>query len=90
MFDFMDVMMGGIDGFETCRRIRSHPRYKDVPVIFVTALADDISRGFEVGGNDYISKPIRIEEVRSRVQHQLEKFQLVHELRALTVSLEEK
>ena len=86
----LDVMMGGIDGFETCRRIRSHPRYKDVPVIFVTALADDISRGFEVGGNDYISKPIRIEEVRSRVQHQLEKFQLVHELRALTVSLEEK
>ena len=56
----------------------------------VTALADDISRGFEVGGNDYISKPIRIEEVRARVQHQLEKFQLVHELRELTSQLEEK
>ena len=86
----LDVMMGGIDGFETCRRIRCHPRHKDVPIIFVTALADDISRGFEAGGNDYISKPIRIEEVRSRVQHQLEKFQLVNELRELTVSLEEK
>ena len=86
----LDVMMGGIDGFETCRRIRMHPQHKDVPVIFVTALADDISRGFEVGGNDYISKPIRIEEVRARVQHQLEKFQLVHELRELTSQLEEK
>ncbi|RBP82565.1 EAL domain-containing response regulator [Marinomonas rhizomae] len=86
----LDVMMGGIDGFETCRRIRSHPHHKDVPIIFVTALADDISRGFDAGGNDYISKPIRIEEVRSRVQHQLEKFQLVNELRELTSSLEEK
>lgn len=86
----LDVMMGGIDGFETCRRIRMHPQHKDVPVIFVTALADDISRGFEVGGNDYISKPIRIEEVRARVQHQLEKFQLVHDLRELTSQLEEK
>lgn len=86
----LDVMMGGIDGFETCRRIRMHPQHKDVPVIFVTALADDISRGFEAGGNDYISKPIRIEEVRARVQHQLEKFQLVHELRELTSQLEEK
>ena len=86
----LDVMMGGIDGFETCRRIRVHPLHKDVPVIFVTALADDISRGFEAGGNDYIGKPIRIEEVRSRVQHQLEKFQLVNELKELTSSLEEK
>lgn len=86
----LDVMMAGIDGFETCRRIRLHPQFKEVPVIFVTALADDISRGFDVGGNDYITKPIRIEEVRSRVQHQLEKFQLVNELRELTVSLEEK
>lgn len=86
----LDVMMGGIDGFETCRRIRCHPQHKDVSIIFVTALADDISRGFEAGGNDYISKPIRVEEVRSRVQHQLEKFQLVNELRELTSSLEEK
>ena len=86
----LDVMMGGIDGFETCRRIRSHPVHKDVPVIFVTALEDEVSRGFEAGGNDYISKPIRIEEVRARVQHQLEKFQLVNELKELTSQLEEK
>lgn len=86
----LDVMMGGIDGFETCRRIRNHPIHKDVPIIFVTALTDDINRGFEAGGNDYISKPIRVEEVRARVMHQLEKFQLVNELKELTTSLEEK
>jgi len=86
----LDVMMGGIDGFETCRRIRALPNGKDLPVIFVTALADEISRGFEAGGHDYISKPFRVEEVRARVSHQLEKFQLLNELKALTTSLEDK
>ncbi|WP_394182163.1 EAL domain-containing protein [Marinomonas posidonica] len=86
----LDVMMGGIDGFETCRRIRALPNGKDLPVIFVTALADEISRGFDAGGHDYISKPFRVEEVRARVSHQLEKFQLLNELKALTISLEDK
>ncbi|AEF53924.1 GGDEF domain-containing response regulator [Marinomonas posidonica] len=86
----LDVMMGGIDGFETCRRIRTLPNGKDLPVIFVTALADEINRGFEAGGHDYISKPFRLEEVRARVCHQLERFQLVNELKDLTVSLEDK
>ncbi|WP_133012779.1 EAL domain-containing response regulator [Marinomonas flavescens] len=86
----LDVMMGGIDGFETCQKIRANPKFKDLPVVFVTALVDDISRGFEVGGNDYISKPIRVEEVRSRVAHQLERFNLMNELKDLNLELEEK
>ena len=86
----LDVMMGGIDGFETCRRIRANPKFKDLPVVFVTALVDDISRGFDAGGNDYITKPIRIEEVRSRVSHQLERFDLMNELTALNLALEDK
>lgn len=86
----LDVMMGGIDGFETCRRIRTLPNGKDLPVIFVTALADEISRGFDAGGHDYIGKPFRVEEVRARVSHQLERFQLLNELKALTISLEDK
>ncbi|BFM49256.1 EAL domain-containing protein [Marinomonas sp. THO17] len=86
----LDVMMGGIDGFETCRRIRLLEQHKELPVIFVTALADDISLGFEVGGNDFISKPFRVDEVRVRVQHQLEKYRLLQELRELTITLEDK
>lgn len=86
----LDVMMGGIDGFETCRQIRANPKFKDLPIVFVTALVDDISRGFEAGGNDYISKPIRVEEVRSRVSHQLERFNLLNELKDLNLALEEK
>lgn len=86
----LDVMMGGIDGFETCRQIRANPKHKDLPVVFVTALVDDITKGFAAGGNDYISKPIRVEEVRARVEHQLERFNLMNELRDLNLKLEER
>lgn len=86
----LDVMMGGINGFETCRRIRSNPKFVDLPIIFVTALVDDIAKGFAAGGNDYITKPIRVDEVRSRVEHQLERFYLLQQLKDLNNTLEEK
>lgn len=86
----LDVMMPGIDGFETCQRLRALEKTRETPIIFVTALADDVARGFEAGGNDYISKPIRAEEVLVRVHHQLEKQALVDQLRDLNLSLEEK
>ena len=66
----LDVMMSGIDGFETCRRLKAEEFTRDIPVIFMTALSntDDIVRGFELGGVDYIAKPIRIEEVLARIE----------------------
>ena len=54
----LDVMMPGIDGFETCRRLKAQPSTADIPVIFVTALGDDVAQGFEVGGDaidDYVN-----------------------------------
>ncbi len=56
----LDVMMPGMDGYECCRRLKSHKRYKSVPVIFVTAKTeiDDKLDGYEAGGVDYITKPI--------------------------------
>ncbi|SBS37510.1 Cyclic di-GMP phosphodiesterase YfgF [Marinomonas spartinae] len=86
----LDVMMGGIDGFETCRQIRANPMLVDLPVIFVTALVDDITKGFAAGGNDYITKPIRVDEVRTRVEHQLERFYLLQQLKELNNTLEER
>lgn len=64
----LDVMMPGLDGFETCRRIRD--RNEDVPVIFMTGLGETehIVRGFEVGGNDYVTKPVSPPEVVARLQ----------------------
>lgn len=69
----MDVMMPGIDGFETCSRLKANPSTQDIPVIFMTALSDTVDKvhGFNVGGVDYITKPIQSEEVLSRVQTHL-------------------
>ncbi len=70
----LDVMMPGIDGFETCRRIKSDLKTKHIPVIFVTAKTEtvDILEGFGVGGVDYITKPFQFEEVYVRIQTHLE------------------
>lgn len=69
----LDVRMPGIDGFETCRRLKANETTKDIPVIFMTALADvsDKVRGLTAGAVDYITKPIQVEEVRARVNTHL-------------------
>ncbi len=65
----MDVMMPGMDGFETCKQLKSDPATAEIPIIFVTAKkeVEDIVNGFRSGGVDYISKPFRQEEMQSRV-----------------------
>lgn len=86
----LDVMMPGIDGFETCRRLKADPVTAEVPVIFVTARHDDVAEGFRAGGADYITKPIQADEVRARVHHQLERRALLAELQVLNRQLEDK
>ncbi|OQW93970.1 MAG: hybrid sensor histidine kinase/response regulator [Beggiatoa sp. IS2] len=65
----LDVMMPDVDGFEVCQILKSEPRTKDIPIIFMTALADTLNkiRGFELGAADYITKPFHQEEVLARV-----------------------
>lgn len=69
----LDVMMPGIDGFETCRRLKAEGANADIPVIFITARDETKSlvEGFGVGGVDYITKPFQHEEVRVRVKTHL-------------------
>ncbi len=69
----LDVMMPGIDGFETCRRLKANPSTQDIPVIFMTALSDTLDKvnGFNIGAVDYITKPIQQEEVLSRIHTHL-------------------
>jgi len=69
----LDIMMPGIDGFETCNRLKSSPETADIPVLFMTALSelDNLLRGFDEGAVDYIVKPIRPPEVLARVEVQL-------------------
>ena len=81
----LDVMMPGIDGFETCYRLKASVATKDIPVIFMTALTDRVDKvkGLSMGAVDYITKPFQQEEVLARVQLHLR-------LRNLTKTLEEQ
>lgn len=81
----LDVMMPGVDGFETCRRLKAEPSTQDIPVIFMTALSDTVDKvkGFQLGAVDYITKPVQHTEVLARVTTHLK-------LRNLTKRLQEQ
>ena len=81
----LDVQMPGMDGFETCRRIKENASTTDIPVIFITALSniDSIAKGFSLGAVDYISKPFQDSELLARVNTHLR-------LQQLNQSLEEQ
>ncbi len=66
----LDVMMGEISGFELARIVRSKPELKNIPIVFLTAkdTENDMIHGFEIGADDYISKPYSIKEVLVRVK----------------------
>jgi signal transduction histidine kinase len=78
----LDVMMPGIDGFETCRRLKANSITQNIPVIFMTALSDalDKVKGLEIGAVDYITKPFQQEEVIARLKLHLKLSHLTHTL----------
>jgi signal transduction histidine kinase len=82
----LDVMMPGMDGFETCRRIRANKEMREVPVLLLTALDDRKSRleGLSAGADDFITKPIDTVELRIRVRAitQLNRFRSLSDHRA--------
>lgn len=69
----LDLMMPGIDGFEVIQRLRANDDTKDIPIIILSALnsEQDIARGFQLGANDYINKPIIMEKLVSSVTTQI-------------------
>ena len=87
----LDIMMPGMDGFETCRRLKANQSTADIPVIFITAKdeTESLVEGFQVGGVDYITKPFQHEEVRVRVRTHLTIKQLQDRLREANDELEE-
>lgn len=78
----LDVMMPGIDGFETCRRLKASNITQDIPVIFMTALSDTVDKvkGLEIGAVDYITKPFQQEEVIARLKLHLKLSHLTRTL----------
>jgi DNA-binding response OmpR family regulator len=69
----LDVRMAGMDGYEVCRKLKADATTKDIPVIFITAMAstEDLVQGYDAGGVDYITKPFHEQEVVCRITTQL-------------------
>ncbi|MEH6873247.1 MAG: sigma-54-dependent Fis family transcriptional regulator [Candidatus Competibacter sp.] len=78
----LDVMMPGIDGFETCRLLKERPDTREIPVIFMSALSDTVDKikGLRLGAVDYVTKPFQHEEVLARVHTHLTVQRLKREL----------
>ena len=66
----LDIMMPDVDGYEVCRRLRAAEATRELPIMFLSSLEDvkDKTLGFEVGGNDYLTKPFEVLEVKARVR----------------------
>ncbi len=88
----LDVMMPGMDGYEVCRRVKSQPHGKDIPVIFVTAMGEvaDESKGFAVGAVDYITKPVSPPILKARVRIHLELKEARHHLEKMVAARTEE
>lgn len=86
----LDVLMPGMDGFETCRRLKAREDTRDIPVIFMTALTDTPQKlaGFAAGAVDYVTKPLDGAEVLARVQTHLTISSLRHQLEARNAELQ--
>ncbi|KAA6183770.1 response regulator [Thiohalocapsa marina] len=69
----LDIMMPGIDGYQVCDTIKQDPRLSDIPVIFCTAMDDELEeqRGFQIGAVDYLTKPVRPSIVQARIRTHL-------------------
>src|ERR1700749_2281759 len=80
----LDAVMPGLDGFETCKRLKRDAGLDGVPIIFMTGLAETehIVRGLEAGGVDYVTKPIVIEEMLARIRVHLANARMTQSARA--------
>ena len=87
----LDIMMPGMDGYEVCRRLKGNIATRDIPVVFLTSMADtdDEARGLEMGAVDYITKPFKLELVKARVNNHISLHQAGVELQRYNTRLEE-
>ena len=69
----LDVNMPGMSGYEVCRELRNDENTKLLPIIFISAMltSDERAEGFEVGGNEYLNKPVNMKELLNKIEYQL-------------------
>lgn len=88
----LDIMMPEMDGYEVCEKIKSNPRLKDIPIIFLTAKneTENIIKGFQLGAADYVTKPFNAEELIARVRTHIDLITAKKELQEFNKELENK
>jgi putative two-component system response regulator len=88
----LDIMMPEMDGYEVCARLKENPETASIPVIFITAMTETVSKtkGFELGAVDYITKPFHTAEVKARIQTHLSLEAMRLQLESQNVFLEQK
>lgn len=87
----LDIMMPGLDGYEVCRILKSNDATRDIPIVFLTSLAntDDEAKGLELGAVDYITKPFKLGLVKARILNHLSLHRARIELQSYNTRLEE-
>ncbi|MEO8542164.1 MAG: adenylate/guanylate cyclase domain-containing protein [Burkholderiaceae bacterium] len=88
----LDIMMPGLNGYEVCQRIKARPDTQDIPIIFVSAMGEiaDETRGLDLGGVDYVTKPISPAIVKARIRTHLAVSRQARELAELNHTLERR
>jgi two-component system, sensor histidine kinase and response regulator len=86
----LDIFMPTIDGFEVCRQLKTNPRTQAIPIIFLSASGEPLDKvkAFDVGGEDYITKPFAMSEVVVRIEHQLRLVRLQQQMQAQNQQLQ--
>lgn len=88
----LDIMMPGLNGYEVCQRIKARPETQDIPIIFVSAMGEveDETRGLDLGGVDYVTKPVSPAIVKARIRTHLAVSRQARELAELNRTLEQR
>lgn len=88
----LDIMMPGLNGYDVCRRIKAEPRTRDIPIIFLSAMGavEDETLGLELGGVDYVTKPIRPAIVKARIHTHLAMARQARERERMVARLEQQ
>lgn len=85
----LDLMMPVMNGLECCQKLKADPNSRDIPIIFITASLEEkhLIKALELGGNDYVTKPLNKNELRTRIHNQLTISQQIQELRETKLQL---
>jgi len=88
----LDILMPDMDGYQVCQQLKANPETQAIPIIFISALKETLDKvkAFETGAADYISKPIEIQEVLARIEHQLHILRLQRQLKQENARLTEE